>query len=82
MPPLAYAATPACGRVRHLAVGQLWIQEHVGAGDFALAKHPGTANPADILTKGVAKELIDRHVVAMGLAWEAGRADSAPQLVG
>ena len=41
------------GKVRHLVVGQIWVQERVGSGDFALTKHPGTANPADILTKVV-----------------------------
>ena len=70
------------GRVRHLAVGQLWVQERIRAGDFELIKHPGVDNPADILTKGVAKELIDRHAATMGLAWEAGRARTAPQLTG
>eukprot|EP00969_Alexandrium_andersonii_P196165 8666716-Alexandrium_andersonii.AAC.1 len=28
------------GRVRHLAVGQLWVQERVRAGDFELIKWP------------------------------------------
>ena len=42
------------GRVRQLAVGQLWVQERVRAGDFALWKHPGAENPADILAKGCA----------------------------
>ena len=69
------------GRVRHLAVGQLWVQERVRAGDFELWKHPGVDNPADILTKGVARELIDRHTAAVGLSWEDGRAASAPRLV-
>ena len=68
------------GRVRHLAVGQLWVQEKVRSGSFSLVKHPGTANPADILTKAVARDLIERHVAAMGLAWETGRAGTAPHL--
>ena len=40
------------GRVRHLGAGPLWVQERVRAGDFALVKHPGAENPADILTHG------------------------------
>eukprot|EP00969_Alexandrium_andersonii_P162982 7204678-Alexandrium_andersonii.AAC.1 len=39
------------GRVRHLAVGQMWVQERVRSGDFELIKWPGTDNPADVLTK-------------------------------
>ena len=68
------------GRVRHLAVGQLWVQERVRAGDFDLIKWPGERNPADVLTKVVNQELIDRHMAFMGVYWEDGRADSAPEL--
>ena len=68
------------GRVRHLAVGQLWVQERVRAGDFDLVKWPGERNPADVLTKVVNQELIDRHMAFMGVYWESGRASSAPEL--
>ena len=63
-------------------MGQLWVQERVGSGDFALTKHPGTANPADILTKAVEGGLIKRHMAAIGAREEQGRAVSAPLLVG
>eukprot|EP00969_Alexandrium_andersonii_P215941 9538206-Alexandrium_andersonii.AAC.1 len=39
------------GRVRHLAVGQLRVQERARSGDFALLKWPGEKNPADAPTK-------------------------------
>eukprot|EP00969_Alexandrium_andersonii_P353920 15440977-Alexandrium_andersonii.AAC.1 len=39
------------GQVRHVAVGQLWVQERGRPGDFELAKWPGVDNPADMLTK-------------------------------
>ena len=61
------------GRVRHLAVGQLWVQERVRTGDFELRKHPGSLNPADVLTKPVNAELVNRHVAAAGLHEEEGR---------
>ena len=70
------------GRVRHLATGQLWVQERVRSGDFELCKHPGADNPADILTKPVHGDLIDRHMASLGVQWEAGRAASAPALDG
>ena len=70
------------GRVRHLATGQLWVQERVRSGDFELLKHPGAENPADILTKPVHGELLDRHMASLGLQWEAGRPASAPALDG
>ena len=66
------------GRVRHLAVSQLWVQERLRAGGFTLHKVPGDSNPADILTKVVARALLDRHLGRMTLHREAGRAASAP----
>ena len=66
------------GRVRHLAVSQLWVQERLRAGSFTLHKVPGDHNPADILTKVVARALLDRHLTRMSMRREAGRAASAP----
>jgi hypothetical protein len=68
------------GRVRHLAVSQLWVQERLRAGDFTLHKVPGDENPADILTKAVARTLLDRHLDRLCVLREAGRAASAPQV--
>ena len=65
-------------RVRHLAVSQLWVQERLRAGGFTLHKVPGESNPADILTKVVARPLLDRHLGRMALHREAGRAATAP----
>ena len=70
------------GKVRHLAVGQLWVQERVRAGDFELHTHPGAQNPADMLTKAVNRELVDRHTAYVGLSFEGGRPASAPLLDG
>ena len=67
------------GRVRHLAVGQLWVQEGLRRGDFSLYKVRGDQNPADILTKGVPREVLDRHLRTLGLERAEGRAASAPQ---
>jgi len=68
------------GRVRHLAVGQLWVQERVRNKDFAIEKHPGADNPADALTKFLDRRTIDRHVEFAGLRDEGGRARSAPRI--
>ena len=67
------------GRVRHLAVGQLWVQEGLRRGDFRLFKVQGDANPADALTKHLSREVLDRHVAALSLKRMAGRAVSAPK---
>ena len=68
------------GRVRHLATGQLWVQERLRAGAFRLFKHPGEANPSDICTKHVPSELLVRHLPTIGSYVELGRPDCAPMV--
>ena len=55
------------GRVRHLEVGVLWIQEKLKAGDFRLRKVLGTKNPADLLTKHLAGPDISKHLASANL---------------
>ena len=69
------------GKVRHLAVGQLWIQEKVRSGEIAMYKVAGPENPADTLTKFVPRETADQHLRTMGLTREHGRAEPAPQVI-
>ena len=67
------------GKVRHLAVGQLWVQERLRLGDFELFKHPGEHNPGDILTKNVPSAVLQRHTEAVLVGYPTGRAGCAPQ---
>ena len=39
------------GRVRHLEVGSLWIQEQQLKKIIEMLKDPGLENPADLVTK-------------------------------
>ena len=68
------------GKIRHLAVADLWIQDKVRSKDFALCKVLGSENPADMMTKHVSRETIEKHMRKCGLFWEDGRAESAPVL--
>ena len=69
------------GKIRHLHVSDLWVQDRLKRGDFTLSKVDGSANPADILTKHVSRELLAKHMASMGIFSEDGRAGSAPALV-
>ena len=69
------------GRVRHLAVAQLWVQERLRMGDFVLHKLPGAYNPADLMTKHLQRELADRHLQGMSIVRVGGRAALAPHMV-
>ena len=47
----SYASRRGAGRIRHIEVKHLWLQQAVAEGRFRLAKLVGTENPADVLTK-------------------------------
>ena len=68
------------GRIRHLDVADLWVQEKLRANASTLSKILGSANPADICTKHVPKPVLDVHLPTLNLAEESGRAQSAPSL--
>ena len=68
------------GKIRHLHVSDLWVQDRLRKGDFRLTKIPGADNPADILTKHVPRDILMKHMAFMGLTAEGGRAESAPTL--
>ena len=68
------------GKVRHLAVADLWVQEKVRAGDCVLERVPGSSNPADMLTKHIDAPLLSKHLSDLGMTYEQGRPDSAPSL--
>ena len=68
------------GRVRHLAVCQLWVQEKLREGAFRLFKVAGAENPADLLTKYQPANVIQEHTARMGVFREEGRVATAPQV--
>ena len=68
------------GRVRHLAVGQLWVQERLRAGHFSLYKVIGTANPADLMTKHLSGPIISTHLETLQCEPEQGRPASVPEV--
>ena len=47
----AVASRIGLGKIRHVEVRYLWIQEDVARGRIELKKVLGTENPADVLTK-------------------------------
>ena len=44
------------GKVRHLAVGDLWVQHHVRSGKIRVSKMSGLENPSDAQTKYLGPE--------------------------
>ena len=68
------------GKVRHLHTADLWVQDLLKSGDFALRKTPGSENIADMMTKYLARPDLSKHIAAMHIYVEQGRADLAPKI--
>ena len=68
------------GRVRHLDVEDLWIQSKVRDGHIDLVKVLGAENPADILTKYVSADILNKMLEKLNLRFMEGRSPIAPEL--
>ena len=68
------------GRVRDIAVGDLWIQEKLREGELELVKVVGSENPGDIFTKAVDRATLVKMLDKMALEPEDGRASTAPSI--
>jgi len=68
------------GKLRHIKVQWLWIQDSLKRRDFALGKVEGADNQSDILTKNVDATTLNRHLATMDFIVTSGRATAAPTL--
>ena len=66
------------GRVRHLAVADLWVQQRVKLGQLRLLKLPGKENPSDVLTKYRSRDECFALLARLGISLVPGRPQSAP----
>ena len=68
------------GRARHIRVQYLWIQGCIERRSLSLEKVGTKENIADSLTKNLAREPFERHIMKMGFRFQQGRAQEAIQL--
>ena len=74
-------ARQGLGKVRHLDVQELWIQQRIRNGDFSLHKVAGEDNPGDLFTKAsLTQQRIQCLLKHLGCELRSGRAASAPAL--
>ena len=69
------------GKVRHIDVGMLWVQQNQRNGEIDVRKVGTRSNPADVFTKHVPGEVVWRHLSAIGFESREGRAEVAVELV-
>ncbi len=70
------------GPVRHIEVGQLWIQDKVNSGDIGIEKVGGKINLADTLTKHSDAGSLETHIVGTRMEARRGRHHAAPDVAG
>ena len=73
---LAVVGRKGNGRMRHIRVGHLWIQQVAEEETLAYRKINGTENPADINTKHVTQRQIDKALEKVEMKISEGRAES------
>ena len=74
---LGVVARKGAGKLRHVRVGQLWVQEKKENGELNYKKIKGTCNPADLMTKALVANDILRYMEAAGPELRCGRADKS-----
>ena len=77
---IGIAQRKGLGKVRHLDVQSLWIQDALRTRRLGLQKVAGVSNPSDLMTKHQDAGTIDKMMEKMGLASRHGRAESAPKV--
>ena len=70
------------GKIRHLDTTDLWIQQQVRSKEIELCKVLSTDNPADVLTKYVNRQTMDKALTTMGMLRLDGRPACAPAAMG
>ena len=65
------------GKVRHLNTNYLWVQETMAEREVNYGKIPGIDNRADLFTKALDCDDIDRHVEGLNCEFASGKDDLA-----
>ena len=68
------------GKVRHIELCELWLQEKVAEGKIAIVKIPGVENVSDCLTKAAPRESIALHMLGTHQTIRKGRHCAMPTL--
>ena len=68
------------GKLRHIRVQYLWLQQRVADKDIVVQKVAGTENPADLMTKHLSYDVMAKHVEKLHFNLNKDRAKTAPKL--
>ena len=66
----SFVARRGLGRMRHIEVRDLWLQQEVAKGLVEVRKIPGHTNPADLMTKYLHVDEIRQRLGVWGLEYQ------------
>ena len=79
---LAIAKRKGAGKMRHVNINCLWIQERQNEKDLELRKVLGTENPADLMTNHLARQPLDTCMLQLNQHRVKGRAQAGLDIQG
>ena len=68
------------GKMRHVRVGLMWVQEKEESGELQHNKVEGENNAGDMMTKGLGEKKILQHMQGIGQEHRDGKADTGLNL--
>ena len=68
------------GKLRHVRVGKLWLQEKREREELEFRKVGGQMNPGDLMTKNLQERVMEHHMELIGQKRCDGRASSSLQV--
>ena len=74
---VAVSQPRGCGKLRHIRIGHLWIQEHINDKDLGVRKIAGEVNPSDLMTKHLAESKMLGHCALLNFEHREGRATAS-----
>ena len=66
---LGTACKRGAGKIRHIEIGSLWLQQVVAEKKIAMAKIDGKTNPPDILTKFGERSMLEMVINKLSLSY-------------
>ena len=79
---LAIAKRKGAGKLRHINVSALWIQDIQDREGAQYLKIEGTKNPADLMTKYLARDKVEACMTSISQVARQGRANSGLDIQG
>ena len=74
------ASRRGLGKVKHIELSQLWVQDKVARGDMIIHKVGTHDNLADAMTKHVGREMLERHIKGVNCEVRGDRHKEMPEM--